>query len=519
MKTVFNALFILSIFSFIFSCRHIPNNEEMDSENISLSEPKSVKIKFLGVEYQKNDPNNTLISENATEGGGEDYLNNNKLAENIYYGDFISTKVETIPEIPENNKYLASLGLEAAKKSAGNLPTDAVYTILAYTKVGRGCTFYKKYNFSVNQLNSEIKLDYKKAYVIIILSTGTKEFPNIANENNYSDVRFNIENHSDPNVKFLYQTIENFTPKLNNVINIKLRGSTGISIVIDTRGIPGVDGARITKLENVSIKYNKSKAIKLGNISDIGYKEVTLLPKNQGFIDNEHMLYRIDFHDLIFAGSYRTIRLFIGTIRIDGHPSMNSINNLPLGPASRGHKYTYILRTLPCGAYLGPNKTNFREFMCHNLDKKISEITTRLTTRHGDLYSWGSKTTVPNFWSWNDYLTRKYEQGNVWTESENPCPKGFRVPSLDEWKNLLNPNHNSIKRTYFNGSISDHINYITIGYSEINLFHNSYYWTSTAKDAENAYFYYISSNSSSLGTGTKVYGQYIRCIKKLLNEE
>jgi len=43
MKTILNALFISSIFSFIFSCRHIPNNEEIDSENISLNNITSVR--------------------------------------------------------------------------------------------------------------------------------------------------------------------------------------------------------------------------------------------------------------------------------------------------------------------------------------------------------------------------------------------------------------------------------------------------------------------------------------------
>jgi len=69
MNIISNTLFVSSIFSFIFSCRHIPDEEKMDNNDISSNIPISIKINFLGVEYEKNNPDNILISENNTKGG------------------------------------------------------------------------------------------------------------------------------------------------------------------------------------------------------------------------------------------------------------------------------------------------------------------------------------------------------------------------------------------------------------------------------------------------------------------
>jgi len=45
------SLFVLSIISFVFSCRQIPEDERNEIENISLGKPVSVKINLKGVEW------------------------------------------------------------------------------------------------------------------------------------------------------------------------------------------------------------------------------------------------------------------------------------------------------------------------------------------------------------------------------------------------------------------------------------------------------------------------------------
>jgi len=69
MKTILKQLFILSIFSFVYSCRTTPENNEFENKNISSKTPVSVKINFLGVDFENNNQENDLMSKNNTRGG------------------------------------------------------------------------------------------------------------------------------------------------------------------------------------------------------------------------------------------------------------------------------------------------------------------------------------------------------------------------------------------------------------------------------------------------------------------
>jgi len=68
-KFYLKPLFLLSIISFTFSCRQIPEDDKIDGENISLGKPVSVKIDLQGVEWMSNINDNALISENNSWGG------------------------------------------------------------------------------------------------------------------------------------------------------------------------------------------------------------------------------------------------------------------------------------------------------------------------------------------------------------------------------------------------------------------------------------------------------------------
>jgi len=69
MRTISRIVFVLSIIIFTFSCRQIPEDETIDSENISFGEPVSVKIHLQEVEWLSNINDNTLVSENNSWGG------------------------------------------------------------------------------------------------------------------------------------------------------------------------------------------------------------------------------------------------------------------------------------------------------------------------------------------------------------------------------------------------------------------------------------------------------------------
>jgi len=64
------SLLILSMFFLSISCRQIPEDEKMDTENVSLGKPVSVKIKLEGVEWMGNINENSLVDENNSWGRG-----------------------------------------------------------------------------------------------------------------------------------------------------------------------------------------------------------------------------------------------------------------------------------------------------------------------------------------------------------------------------------------------------------------------------------------------------------------
>jgi len=68
MKTILKTLFLLSIIVFTFSCRQIPENDEI--ENISFGDPVSVKIASSETIWANNINENNLVSENNSWGGG-----------------------------------------------------------------------------------------------------------------------------------------------------------------------------------------------------------------------------------------------------------------------------------------------------------------------------------------------------------------------------------------------------------------------------------------------------------------
>jgi len=68
MKPILKMLSVLSIIVFTFSCRQIPENDEI--ENISFGEPVSVKIASSETLWANNINDNTLVSENNSWGGG-----------------------------------------------------------------------------------------------------------------------------------------------------------------------------------------------------------------------------------------------------------------------------------------------------------------------------------------------------------------------------------------------------------------------------------------------------------------
>jgi len=208
--------------------------------------------------------------------GGGKFLITNDLARytEVLDNGLGAVEVETILEIPENEEYLASLGLTSSIKG-NDLPNGTKYTILAYKKTGNSYIFDKKQTFTVGQ-NSNIKLNHGQNYTLIVISNGTRNFPNIYDERDIE--KANILNN-DENPKILYQRIDNFIPNgnINNKINVKLKHKTvSIRIIVDASDILG--GKNITHIENPKVSYTKRERFGLSRTKVSG--ETVTVTKN-----------------------------------------------------------------------------------------------------------------------------------------------------------------------------------------------------------------------------------------------
>jgi len=319
--------------------------------------------------------------------------------------------------------------------------------------------------------------------------------------------------YSDPNAKFLYQKIENFIPKDGKRnINIKLKGSTGISVIVDVSDFLG--GDKEGKIEIAlypDIKYKKPKSIRLSNNNAYDYEEVSLLQKDYYHINFTKLI--MNFYDAIIVKN-TTIKFYLKELKMLDHPENKKIDGVEFN-VKPGYKNISVIKPGLCGAYLGPNKTNWRQFMCQNLGGNYyHEGMKREDVVVGNRYAWGRKTPS------NKEFDYSYEKGFVWKESENPCPAGFRVPTIDEWKNVLNESYNP--REMLNDSKDNSIGW-KIGYM---LFHHGdndykrFIWSTTVIDDRRVYSIYVSPYHIDKNyTDNKHFGQSVRCIRKLPNDE
>jgi uncharacterized protein (TIGR02145 family) len=210
----------------------------------------------------------------------------------------------------------------------------------------------------------------------------------------------------------------------------------------------------------------------------------------------------------------------------------------------------------PCGAFVAPGI--WKEFDCYNL-AAIGKTTgvdpfTPSWELNGGYWQWGRKGPDPS--QWYDTNTPHFAHGptgeevgdanegeisvwdqtdapdDAWSDSEktakDPCPIGFRVPTLSQWVGILGNNAQSIVGTWPNS----HTNYSSArffgsdlmlpaaGYREYTGALNDrgkfgYYWSSSEGSSSN-YAWYLNFGSDFAGSGhsNRLYGFSVRCISE-----
>jgi uncharacterized protein (TIGR02145 family) len=191
-----------------------------------------------------------------------------------------------------------------------------------------------------------------------------------------------------------------------------------------------------------------------------------------------------------------------------------------------------------CGAYVSSGV--WKAFMCHNLgaDETLNPFEPAKGL-HGAKYKFGAKTaaltmeedqTVSAFIS--GWQSKPYNAGNQWNSTaNNPCPDGYRVPTMTEWENVTDASLNA--RSLPNGVtwLNNSNNYACGVYFGNNLFlpaagyRNSdngelnqrgisgYYWSSSVYNNGTGYrMSFILGTNFAITNMSSHSGYSIRCI-------
>ena len=73
-------------------------------------------------------------------------------------------------------------------------------------------------------------------------------------------------------------------------------------------------------------------------------------------------------------------------------------------------------------------------------------------TYYGRYFQWNKKNN-DNFMSFDEYFASNFPNVTSWLSANDPCPKGWRVPTLEEMKKLLDINKVTNERITLEGNI------------------------------------------------------------------
>jgi len=181
----------------------------------------------------------------------------------------------------------------------------------------------------------------------------------------------------------------------------------------------------------------------------------------------------------------------------------------------------------------------FLTFLAHNLGANYSlDPDIPLKGIHGNYYQWGIKSAVADadtppaaIASWTTPTTADtdwLDENEGSKTDKDPCPSGFRVPSNEQWNDVLGDSNNVIARigswlnspTNYGSALK--IGALTLpvaGYryrsngSLTNRGLNGKYWSSTGSGTT-AYRLYFSSSNANTTDNIRTNGFSVRCVSE-----
>jgi len=347
-------------------------------------------------------------------------------------------QIEAIPETPENEKYLAGLGLKSSIPSE-NLPKGAKVLVIAYKKNGNTYTFHKEHIFEVGK-KSEFKLDGQQNYTFLIASFGSERYGIAYSVGDYDeDSVFPGMDHDDYPLEVFYQRIDDFVATNGKKLDIKLKRGVSVRLNIQLKKEKSWQ-PEIIRITNAKLEYVRPWVIRLKDFyvtkTMNGYTTIPI-----EFSEGMTSSYSTPFTPSVGAGiDDATIGVYISfdmELRDENHGTYIRKVRILTKLKKRG-RITFNIVKNACGAYLGPRRTNFIEIMCANLgaryfdegDESILNASSQETG--GDRYYWGYNKIVGK-----DEKPQKTSTHSVWPSYEDPCPEGYRIISADEWQAIF----------------------------------------------------------------------------------
>jgi uncharacterized protein (TIGR02145 family) len=189
-----------------------------------------------------------------------------------------------------------------------------------------------------------------------------------------------------------------------------------------------------------------------------------------------------------------------------------------------------------CGAYLDAAKTQWLNFMCHNLgaDESYNPFKPSLYIR-GAKYKWGVSTRalsqdqdqdpklVITNWSTNPDYTIPPTGDDDWDMiNANPCPSGWRIPTKDEWVAIAANNIRTSKNWQAGMWIGDALFLPVTGYRNSSGWlqdeaNDGYYWSSSARSTTRYYYLYFETHYEGINGnlfGERNYGFSVRSVEE-----
>ena len=145
---------------------------------------------------------------------------------------------------------------------------------------------------------------------------------------------------------------------------------------------------------------------------------------------------------------------------------------------------------------------------------------------YGGLYQWHRKDTA-NFLLYEDYFASPYPTAISWLTTNNPCPKGWCVPTQTELQSLLDTEkvtsewttENGINGRRFTDKTTNNSIFLPAagcrGHVDGTLYYagsKGNYWSSSGSSSNFAYSLYFNSGNADLGSASKPSSQSLRCV-------